>query len=245
MTQDSLFERTPSEKSTWELREASMEELIEAFDTAMKQPSQQDPDRMQENAWAMPERVLEIGHLVVSETIRVLRLGTRSEVMDATGALTSCAIRHNKETLERPFSTAFADIRTASHVIAGTIMPAKEIGRGYDLLRESREAARIVCILAEADRLQMTRKELQEALGYSPNLRSMDHAALIYIDSPPHDPDDWSSQDAYHEWYIRNCRVGLAAQARLELESGKPSELLAVARLYAEYEPEPAEKQDD
>jgi len=123
----------PQEFDIVKMHAADLGTMIRAFDHAMDQPLEPEAD-------SEHPRVLHIADYMLSETVRVIRLGTYPEIADA-GAHMAWSVSRRSNALEEqgrelvdPFKTAFNMQDSASLMLAAASSPASRGGE-YTVLR--------------------------------------------------------------------------------------------------------------
>lgn len=142
---------TPAaERDLFSLAEANISELTEAFDHAM------DNDTY-EGEQSVPPRVSQISNLVMAETVRLIRQGTRGELAEAGVIVSSSVARRAKKleeedkTLESPFDTAFSGQEAASKILGSAIAPSSAGSEPMVLRSMEGLPSKILCHLIDSD----------------------------------------------------------------------------------------------
>lgn len=136
--------------------ETSIEEFIEQIKQCVEDPTIQGPPNI-------PRRSVQLARLLLGEAVRLIRLGTRGEVADASVALVRFLSSPDGGKLSSMDPEAYRLISAAS-VALGAATPAASLGGDEMVLRSwDGEALRILRLLASAEDGSMTVDELLAA----------------------------------------------------------------------------------
>ena len=138
------------------LIDASIRELVEAIEDDAVIGEEQGP---------LPPRADQIADLVLDETVRLVRLGGRTETVEAGSELADALIGPQAEALERRHADAFLSLIGASRVLQAASAPSSR-GAELSVLRSWKgKALKVLEALHEAPNEELPRAEIRALLG--------------------------------------------------------------------------------
>jgi len=150
-------------------RTASLPELIAAID---------DRQTLEEKPGALPPRANQIARLILSRAIELIRLGTQSELAEASIELVRASANLNAKGFADRFPEAHRLLTGASVTLRSATSPASSGGEMATLRGWNGNALRAVKIVGEAPAEEISRAALREQLGVSQSYISHLLAAL-------------------------------------------------------------------
>ena len=157
------------------LSKAPLSELLEALakETSLREPGA-----------AAPPRANQIARLVVAEAVRLIRLGTQSEVVDAAAEISRAIMQPKMKELAKLYPDAMRRVEAAS-VMLGAAAPASSGGGELTVLRSWNGKAReALAIINQEPSGAIQRADLRAKLGVDESylshlLRDLEGAGLI------------------------------------------------------------------
>lgn len=165
----------PTSSDVLSLLPASMPELVAAIDLDRDNPSE---------STAVPARVLQIANLIASEGVRLIRLGTRSELTQAAVALATLLAGHSGERLSKEQPRAHRIVSGISIALKAAAAPSSSAAELAVLRSWGGNASAAVAELRRASEHRMRRAELRQTLGVNESylshmLSDLEAASLI------------------------------------------------------------------
>lgn len=138
------------------LVDAPMRELVAALE---------DDNTLAHRGGAVPAYALQIAHLIAAETIRLIRLGTRSELTEAGMELSQLLIGPSAERLRQEHPEAHRIVAGTSITLTAATAPSSSAGE-LTVLRSWRgSASKVVARLRREPGHAMQRADLRHELG--------------------------------------------------------------------------------
>lgn len=180
--------RPPAERDLLTLCGDPYPEILEAFEAAYELTPE---EREKADHPSVPPRMIQIGDILVSKTVRLIRAGTLQELGQAAEAMSDSICQVDKRDPEHqlgyPYNEAARHHDAAAVMLAGAVAPSSAEG-GYAVLRSYNGlAAKLLCAVAEApDDLsaRLTLQNLEERTSISPEdarwpLANLECASLV------------------------------------------------------------------
>lgn len=190
----------------FELTKASIEELIEDL---KREHTLADDDG------SAPPRAVQVAGLALAESIRLIRMGTRTEIAEASDELSQLLITAAGERLEQERQEAFR-LLSAAAVALGAATSASSKGGAQTVMRSWKgKAKEVVKLLLDAPGEQAQRSYLREKVGiteeshFSHILSDLEAARLIV------------RVRTGKEMLVRLGPTGRTEQVRAELSPGR------------------------
>lgn len=160
MSQATTQAREDGARDLLSLAVAPMSDLLAALDTEARSAPVREQDRRR-----MPSRALQISHLVVAETVRLIRVGTRPELSAAAVATTGMLARASGQRLADHHREAHRLLAGASVVLGAANSPASSAGELTVLRSWNGKASEAVALISQAPDYELPRARLRELLG--------------------------------------------------------------------------------
>lgn len=149
-------QRRSSEVEVFALIDASIRELIEAIE---------DDAVLAEEEGALPARADQIADLILDETVRLIRLGGRSETVEAGAELADALIGPKADQLEDGHGEAFLSMIGASRVLQAASSPSSRGSEITVLNSWKGKALKVLVALHDTPDEEMPRAEIRSLLG--------------------------------------------------------------------------------
>lgn len=153
---NSETQQAPSfNRDLFSLAKAPMGELLEAI---------KGPEMLAHEGGAVPALSVQIAGLIVAEAVRLIRLGTRSELAEAADELAEALIDPPLSNLKRDQPEAHRQLSAASVMLGAAVAPSSSGGEMAVLRSWSGNAKKALALINEEQGQAMERARLREHL---------------------------------------------------------------------------------
>jgi DNA-binding MarR family transcriptional regulator len=167
--------RVEPNRDLFSLARADIRELLAAL---------QEDETLNERPDGVPTRAAQIAGLIVAETIRLIRVGTRVQLAEAGDAIAQMLVRRNGTRLAESQPHAHELLSAASTALCAAVAPSSSGGEITVLRSWGEKSKRAVAYVSDAPDQAMPRSRLKERLGLTESnlshmLAELEAAALI------------------------------------------------------------------
>ncbi|MDB5164721.1 MAG: hypothetical protein JWL89_347 [Candidatus Saccharibacteria bacterium] len=216
-----ITKRPPAERDLFSLAGDSFPELVEAFDAALALSPE---EREKVDHPCVPPRMIQLGNILVSNTVRLIRSGTQAELGEAARVMSQSILRTMKRNpdnnLGSPYDEACRLHSAAAVVLTDAVSPASAEG-GYSVVRsQDGIAAKLLCAIADTPDAWLARENLYEVTDVNAEEA---HRWLIALETGGLVVGLWFGKTK--RYYLGPCA---------DPNHGTGPEILALARYHAE-----------